>query len=54
MDSTKIERELGWTPSESFESGLAKTVKWYLENESWWQAILRRGYAAERLGLELS
>ncbi len=40
IDATKIERELGWTPTEDFESGFAKTVRWYLDNEFWWQAIL--------------
>jgi dTDP-glucose 4,6-dehydratase len=51
IDASKIEGELGWRAGETFESGLAKTVKWYLENRSWWQAILNRGYKAERIGL---
>jgi dTDP-glucose 4,6-dehydratase len=54
IDPTKIERDLRWRPIESFESGLAKTVGWYLDNRSWWEAILHRGYAPERVGLELS
>jgi dTDP-glucose 4,6-dehydratase len=49
MDTTKIQAELGWRPRESFESGLDKTVRWYLDNPAWWQAI--RGYAGDRLGL---
>jgi dTDP-glucose 4,6-dehydratase len=51
IDASKIERELGWRAQENFESGIEKTVKWYLENRAWWQAILDRGYAAKRVGL---
>ena len=51
IDAGKIKRELGWTPSESFDSGLEKTVAWYLDNRDWWQAILDRGYKADRVGL---
>ena len=51
IDCTKIERELAWRASETFESGLAKTVCWYLANRPWCEAILRRGYRAERVGL---
>lgn len=48
IDPTRAQREFGWTPAETFESGLEKTVRWYLEHESWWQrisevALLRRG-----------
>ena len=50
IDCTKIERELGWKPSETFETGLAKTVRWYLENRPWWQAIRNGKYRGERLG----
>jgi len=50
IDAGKIERELGWTPSESFESGLRKTVLWYLNNSQWWQAVLDGSYQLERLG----
>lgn len=50
IDPSKIERELGWAPRESFETGLAKTVRWYVENRAWWQAILQTGYKAERVG----
>jgi dTDP-glucose 4,6-dehydratase len=51
IDASKIERELGWTPVESFESGLKKTISWYLDNEHWWRPILDRTYGGERLGL---
>lgn len=50
MDPRKIESELAWRPRESFESGLRKTVQWYLQNRSWWQAILDETYCGERLG----
>ncbi|MFT6906896.1 MAG: dTDP-glucose 4,6-dehydratase, partial [Oleiphilaceae bacterium] len=51
IDAGKIERELGWRPRESFESGLFKTVKWYLTNEPWWQRVADGSYRGERLGL---
>jgi dTDP-glucose 4,6-dehydratase len=51
IDASKLERELGWRALETFESGLEKTVHWYLANTAWWQAILRRGYEASRIGL---
>lgn len=51
IDTGKIDRELGWQPSESFESGIAKTVRWYLDNEDWWRAIQDGSYRGERLGL---
>lgn len=50
IDATKLERELGWKAQEDFKSGIEKTVKWYLNNEWWWQP-LRLRYAGERLGL---
>ncbi|WP_373689756.1 dTDP-glucose 4,6-dehydratase [Rheinheimera sp.] len=50
IDAGKIERELGWKPEESFDSGLRKTVLWYLNNQSWWQAVLDGSYQLERLG----
>ena len=50
MDIAKIERELGWSPIETFDSGLLKTVEWYLENRDWWGKILASRYAGERLG----
>jgi dTDP-glucose 4,6-dehydratase len=51
IDASKLENELGWRATETFESGLAKTVAWYLENKAWWQNILGRGYKAQRVGL---
>jgi len=51
IDSSKIRRELGWEPRESFESGLADTVHWYLDNRKWWERILSGVYRTERLGL---
>lgn len=50
IDSGKIQRELGWEPRESFDTGMKKTVQWYLENESWWNNILNGSYSGERLG----
>lgn len=50
IDASKIERELGWTPLENFDSGLRKTVKWYLENKQWWQRVLDGSYRLERIG----
>lgn len=50
IDASKIERELGWKPEETFESGLRKTVQWYLNNKSWWQSVLDGSYKMERLG----
>jgi dTDP-glucose 4,6-dehydratase len=50
IDASKIERELGWVPEESFETGIQKTVEWYLNNESWWRRVLDGSYAGERLG----
>ena len=51
IDSSKIENELGWRAAETFETGLSRTVEWYLQNRSWWQAVLSRGYQPKRLGL---
>ncbi|BAT57599.1 dTDP-glucose 4,6-dehydratase 2 [Variibacter gotjawalensis] len=50
IDTTKIHRELGWAPRETFESGLDRTVVWYLQNEQWWRPIRRHLYAGQRLG----
>lgn len=50
IDASKIQRELGWEPVETFESGLRKTVRWYLDNENWWQRVLTGAYKLERLG----
>jgi dTDP-glucose 4,6-dehydratase len=51
IDAGKIGRELGWLPQESFETGLGKTVRWYLENREWCDRILSGSYRLERLGL---
>ncbi|MFQ0814945.1 dTDP-glucose 4,6-dehydratase [Brucella anthropi] len=50
IDASKIERELGWKPQETFETGLEKTIQWYLDNAWWWEPIRSRTYAGERLG----
>lgn len=50
IDAGKIERELGWTPQETFASGLRKTVQWYLDNPGWWQRVLSGDYRLERQG----
>ncbi len=52
IDAAKISKALGWKPLESFESGIAKTVRWYLDNRDWWGPILARRYDTRRLGLE--
>ncbi|MDX6020760.1 dTDP-glucose 4,6-dehydratase [Scandinavium sp. V105_16] len=52
IDAAKIERELGWTPEETFETGMRKTVQWYLANPSWWQQVLDGSYQGQRLGLQ--
>jgi dTDP-glucose 4,6-dehydratase len=51
IDASKIARDLGWQPGETFETGLRKTVQWYLENRPWWQAIRDGSYQGQRLGL---
>ncbi|MEA2952046.1 MAG: dTDP-glucose 4,6-dehydratase [Alphaproteobacteria bacterium] len=51
IDPSKIQAELGWTPAESCVSGLRKTIRWYLDNEAWWQPLRDRVYSGERLGL---
>ena len=50
MDARKLRQELGWTPQETFESGLRKTVEWYLTNRPWWEGIRANVYRGERLG----
>lgn len=50
IDATKIKSELGWSPQETFESGLLKTIKWYLNNEWWYKPIISTTYNQERLG----
>ena len=51
IDASKIQNDLGWTPEETFESGIEKTVHWYLNNQAWWQHVLDGSYAGQRLGL---
>jgi dTDP-glucose 4,6-dehydratase len=50
IDASKIAGQLGWTPAETFETGLRKTVQWYLANSTWWQRVLDGRYRLERLG----
>lgn len=51
IDASKIGRELGWAPRETFESGIEKTVRWYLKNQRWCERVLSGTYRGERLGL---
>ena len=50
IDAAKIARDLGWQPQETFDSGIRKTVAWYLENRDWWQNVLNGSYRLQRLG----
>ena len=50
IDASKIERDLGWVPEETFETGLHKTVQWFLDNRRWWERVLSGAYRLERLG----
>jgi len=52
IDASKIEKQLGWKPQETFESGIRKTVEWYLNNEAWWSRVLDGSYSRERLGVK--
>lgn len=51
IDATKINSKLGWYPKESFESGLEKTIKWYIENADWWESIFKNEIIQKRLGV---
>lgn len=51
IDASKIDQELGWRPDETFESGIRKTVEWYLNNKTWWERVQDGSYQGERLGL---
>ncbi|MDA9859330.1 dTDP-glucose 4,6-dehydratase [Rubripirellula sp.] len=51
IDATRIKDELGWEPAETFESGIGKTIDWYLNNEAWWRPIREGTYTGQRLGL---
>lgn len=53
IDASKIQHELNWTPAETFESGIRKTVSWYLKNQEWWQRVQDGSYQGERLGVSL-
>jgi dTDP-glucose 4,6-dehydratase len=50
VDDAKLRRELGWQPKETLETGLKKTVQWYLDNRGWWEKLRSGGYQGERLG----
>ncbi|WP_027331171.1 dTDP-glucose 4,6-dehydratase [Marinimicrobium agarilyticum] len=50
IDASKIQRELGWEPRETIETGLRKTVQWYLDNRAWWERVLSGEYQLTRLG----
>lgn len=50
IDASKIERELGWTPEETFETGIKRTIQWYLDNVDWCEAVTENNYSLERLG----
>jgi dTDP-glucose 4,6-dehydratase len=52
IDATKIKNTIGWVPEESFETGIRKTVEWYLNNKDWWQKVLDGSYQGERLGIK--
>lgn len=53
IDASKIEKELGWSPQETFESGIRKTVEWYLNNQKWCQNVQDGSYQRERLGVKV-
>ena len=53
IDSTKIKQDLGWQPEETFESGIRKTIHWYLDNQEWCQRVQNGSYQRERLGSQL-
>jgi dTDP-glucose 4,6-dehydratase len=51
IDTSRMTRELGWTPSHSFEDGLRKTIRWYLDNPAWWRPIAARKDVLSRRGV---
>lgn len=53
IDASKIKRDLGWSPDETFETGMKKTIQWYLDNREWWQRVQSGKYQQERLGLNV-
>ena len=52
IDSSRIQSTLQWSPEESLDTGLKKTVQWYLDNKDWWKAILDTSYSLERIGIK--
>ena len=50
IDATKIRKNLGWVPKETFDSGLRKTVKWFIDNGKWWERALSGDYKLQRMG----
>jgi dTDP-glucose 4,6-dehydratase len=52
IDASKLERDLGWRAEENFETGIRKTVHWYVDQQPWWRRILERGYQTKRVGLK--
>ena len=54
IDASKIKNDIGWTPKETFTTGIRKTIQWYLDNEEWWRRIQDGTYNQERLGLKKS
>ena len=51
IDASKLKKEIGWEPKESFNTGIQKTIEWYLKNEEWWRIIQENTYKQERLGI---
>jgi dTDP-glucose 4,6-dehydratase len=51
IDANRLEKELGWAAKETFETGIEKTVRWYLDNREWWESVRLGVYSGERLGL---
>ena len=51
IDASKLKKEIGWKPKESFNTGIQKTIEWYLKNEEWWKTIQENTYKQERLGI---
>ena len=52
IDATRLEQDLGWRAEETFDTGLRKTVRWFLDNRAWWERVRSGGYRGERLGLK--
>ena len=51
IDASKLKKQIGWEPKESFNTGIQKTIEWYLKNEEWWKTIQENTYKQERLGI---